>query len=82
MLIRTIGGAFHKKEYWSTTIPSPEQGAPCRFNEWMSKNRFRDIMSALRYNDDTTPTYINKFHGIRKIIRLLNENMELIFRSS
>ena len=48
----TIGRAFDKKEYWSTTIPSPEEGAPYRFNEWMGKNRFRDIMSALKYNDD------------------------------
>ena len=70
LLASTIGGAFDKKEHWSTTMPLPEQGAPCRFNEWMRKNRFRDIMSTLRHNDDAAPACRDKFHGMRKTMRL------------
>lgn len=38
MLMSAIDSGFDKMEHWSTTIPSPETGAPFRFNEWMSRN--------------------------------------------
>ena len=76
----TIGGGFNKMEYWSTTLPSAENGAPHRFNEWMSRHRFRDIMHAMRHADEAPPPCRDKFHGIRKSIAVWNDNVATVFR--
>ena len=47
LLMSIIGGRFNKIEYWSNILSSTENGAPHRFNEWISSHRFRDIMHTI-----------------------------------
>jgi len=81
LLMSSIDGGFDKMEYWST-VPAGDMlsGAPYRFNTWMSRNRFRAILHALLYSDEEKPRYADKFHCVRKLIRLWNENIQEIFR--
>ena len=47
LLMSTIGSRFNKIEYWSNTLPSTENEALHRFNEWISRYYFRDIMHTI-----------------------------------
>ena len=80
LLMSTIGGGFDKMEHWSSTAPSPENGAPFRFNEWMSKNRFKNVQNTLRHADEDKPSHIDKFFVIRKILSSWNQNIQDVFR--
>lgn len=82
LLMSTVGGGFDKMEHWSKTIPSPESGAPFRFNEWMSKNRFKSIQAALKHADEECPACVDKFFSVRQLTKLWNENMMNVFRPS
>jgi hypothetical protein len=81
-LMATIGGGFDKMEYWSTAPVDKDSvsGAPYRFNDWMSRNRFLAILSALRFTNENPPPYVDRFFQIRQMIRLWNENIQSIFK--
>ena len=70
LLMSIIGGRFNKMEYWSNTLSSTENRALHRFNKWMTRHYFRDIMHTMRYADKKPPPYKNKFHGVRKLINM------------
>ena len=42
------------RDWWSREAPSMWKGAPWRFNEFMSLNRFNDITAGLRYANPAT----------------------------
>ena len=75
----TIGGGFNKIEYWSNTLSSAENRAPHRFNEWILRHHFRDIMYAMWYADEEPLPYRDKFYRIRKLITMWNGNMAHVF---
>ena len=50
-------------------------GAPFRLNAYMSRNRFRKIMHALRYTDKEEPLFfIDRFHDVRQMIDAFNKH--------
>lgn len=71
-----------RREYWSSKSMDPFNGPAYRFNEWMSRNRFENIITALRYTNIQPPTYKDKFCQVRQIISEWNANMKKIFEPS
>jgi Transposase IS4 len=76
-------GISDRREWWSQTEPSIEGGAPFRFNQFMSKNRFEDILRNLVYTNRPSPQgYRDPFHHIRQMEEEWNRNMEQQFDPS
>ncbi len=49
--------------------------APFRLNGYMTRNRFEDIMSALKYTDKEPPsTFVDRFHKVRRMIDGFNDH--------
>lgn len=77
-LMATVQGPS-RIEFWRKESVDIFNGAPFRLNEYMSKNRFEDILAAMAYTDDNPPAYVDKFHCIRKLIAAWNTNMHANF---
>jgi Transposase IS4 len=71
---------YPRREFWSSKPVDDFDGAPIRFNNLMSKNRFNSILAALKYSDQDPPIYHDKFHQVRQMIAAWNSNMAKIFR--
>ncbi len=80
VMAATEGGCL-REQFWDRAAVSMFRGAPYRFNEYMSQNRFNNILSSLSY---TTQQYTNadKFWEVREMIEAWNENMTNAFRPS
>ncbi|KAL9187551.1 hypothetical protein ACHAXT_001654 [Thalassiosira profunda] len=61
--------------WWSAKDISPEEGAPFRLNAYMTRNRFKDIMGAMRYTNRAQPGYADKFHDVRQMQDEWNKHM-------
>ena len=57
-------------------------GAPFRFNELMSRNRFENILVALKLTEAVPPTYVDRFWEIRSLVDAWNKNMAENFSPS
>ena len=79
LLMSTIDSRFDKIEYWSNKLPSAKNRALYRFNEWISRYHFRDIMHAMQYTDEEPLLHRDKFHKVRKLITTWNDNIAHMF---
>jgi hypothetical protein len=70
---------YNRSAFWSLREIDDFEGAPKRFHKWMSKKRFETIHKYLEYTNRPTPTYADKFHGIRQLIEEWNSNMAAKF---
>ena len=68
-------GVGDRDLWWSNKPISPRDGAPFRLNAYMSKNRFKDIMNAIRYTNKEQPEYHDKFHDVRQMQDAWNDHM-------
>jgi hypothetical protein len=73
---------FSRKDFWSMSEIDPFCTAPMRFNTYMSKRRFEDILKCLRFTNSEPPPYRDRFHFIRQLIDRWNDNMSNVFKSS
>ena len=48
-------GIESRQDWWSTTTPLIDKGAPFRLNRIMSRNRFDYILSSLRFTNREVP---------------------------
>ena len=69
LFMLTISG-FSKRDFWSSTPVSVKSGAPYRFHEWMSLQRFDNIMKSLGLTKRDPPEYKDPFWEIREMISL------------
>ena len=44
-------GIRNRRDWWSTSAPSRHKGSPFRLNDYMSRNRFDQILSSLQHTD-------------------------------
>jgi hypothetical protein len=77
-LMATIQGPA-RHEFWKLDPINIFAGAPFRLNEYMSRNRFEDILGALTYTSSNPPNYIDKFFRIRGLLQAWNDNMKAVF---
>jgi hypothetical protein len=63
---------------WRSTSPIDMMlGAPFCLNAYMTRKRFDEIMSALKYTNKEAPTtFIGRFHEVRQMIDTFNEHYE------
>jgi Transposase IS4 len=78
-LIATIQGPS-RVEFWRKESIDPFSGTPYRFGEFMSRNRFDDILQSMTYTNIDPPAYLDKFFRIRQLVQEWNENMGLNFK--
>jgi hypothetical protein len=71
-----------RRSFWSTKEVDVFAGAPVRLGEYMSRNRFENILSSLCFTDTTPPAYKDHFWEVRQMIDAWNENMEQQFSPS
>ena len=64
-----------RHEYWRNAEIDYFSGAPFRLGEFMSRNRFDDILSSLTLTNVPPPPFVDKFHNIRLIADRWNQNM-------
>ena len=64
--------------WWSARLIDMFNGAPFRLNAYMSRNRFREIVQALRYTADKDEPlfFIDWFHEVRQMIDSFNDHYE------
>ena len=75
-------GGFSRRDYWSQCEINVVNGAPYRLNQWMHRDRFNDILSALAFTNENPPTWKDKFWEVRQMIAAWNTHMTEIFQSS
>ena len=74
-------GIFNQRYWWSTVAPSRHKGSPFRLNNYMSRNRFEQILSSLQHTDQASE-YKDGFHLMRQLEEAWNNNMEDKFSPS
>ena len=68
------------REYFSSAPIDPySNGALFRVNDIMTWNRFNAVTKALKYTEQEPPSYKDKFHGVREMLKAFNEHMQSIF---
>jgi hypothetical protein len=67
-------GVSSRRDWWSVAEPSMDKGAPFRFHHVMSRKRFDDILSNLRYTNVEVP-YEDGFLHMRQLEEFFNDNM-------
>ncbi len=77
-LMATQEGA-DRRSFWSTSPPDPFSQANFRLHECMSRNRFEQILSSLKYTTIEPPTYKDGFYHVHQMIAHWNANMAKVF---
>ena len=72
-------GVSDRRWWWSRSEVDMKEGAPYRLNQFMSLNRFEEILANLRLTDLPPPPYVDPFHEVRQCITSWNDNMSLVF---
>lgn len=81
-LYMSTTAGFRRSDWFSHKKIDRWDGAPFRFNDIMSGNRFEAIISALTFTAAPQPPYRDKFYEVRDIIKAWNENMKAVFSPS
>ena len=68
-------GISNWRYWWSTAAPSRHKGAYFWLNDYMSRNRFKQILSSIQHTHRKSE-YENGFHLMRKWEEAWNKNME------
>ena len=68
-------GISDHDQWWSTKAINMFEGAPHRLNNFMLRNQFNKIMSALRYTLKEVPIlFMDHFHEVRDMINAFNDH--------
>ena len=81
LFMATISG-FNRRDFWSMKNVEREEGAPYRFNDWMSSRRFEEILQALRLTDRNSPPFKDRFWEVRQLIETWNKHTQKHFSPS
>ncbi len=77
-LMATQEGA-DRWSFWSTLPPDPFTQANFHLHQFMSQNRFEQILSSLKYTTIDPPAYKDGFYHVRQMIVHWNANMARVF---
>ena len=79
LLMSTTSNGCDRRAFWENSPISPWKGAPFRFNEYMPLSRFDYITKSLTFTNLSPPTYVDKFHEVRQLIKGWNQHMKKCF---
>ena len=71
-------GVRDRELWWSKEPISQMDGASFCLNDYITYNRFRDIMGSIHYTKQPQPTYPDKFHDVREMQDAWNEHMLML----
>lgn len=74
-LVMSCHTVSDRNSWFETDDPNIFGDAPFRLAQYMSRNRFRRILNALRYTDEHSPDFTDKFWEMRGFMKAWNENM-------
>ena len=77
LLISTTVG-FERRDFWAKKKDN-DRDTPFKFNEIMSRHRFKEILKELNYTNENKPLYPDKFWEVRQMLDAFNDNMEKEF---
>ena len=80
MVFLATTAGYTRIDFFSSLAINVKYGAPYRLNEYISRNRFEQILQALSYTLKETPTYLDRFWEVRDMIDHWNSNMEKVFK--
>ena len=63
VLISTVDGS-DRHSFWSSKSVNMYEGAPFRLGDYMTRTCFEEILSSLRYTDESPPTLLDRFWEI------------------
>ena len=72
-LSTTVG--YDRHQFWARE-KQKGRDTPFKFNGYMSRDRFDDILSAMKYTSNQKPSYVDKFWEVRELIDSWNTNMD------
>ena len=81
-LIMSTTVGIERRLFWSLSAVSMFSGAPYRFNEYMSGNRFDSICDNLTFTLKGLPSFKDRFWQVCKMILEWNKNMKEKFTPS
>ena len=81
ILMSTVDGS-NWWSFWSSKDINMFEGASFRLTQYMSRNCFEEILSAISYTNKHPPQMLDKFWEIRELIDAWNDNMEAEFLPS
>ena len=81
ILMSTVDGS-DRRTYGSTKETHKFDGAPFRFNKYMSRKRFEEILGAIAYTTNNPPAMLDRFWEVRGLIDAWNSKMEENFITS
>ena len=64
VLILTVNGSDHHS-FWSSKSMNIYEGAPFLLGEYMSCTHFEEILSSIRYTNESPPTLLDHLWEIR-----------------
>ena len=79
LLMSTVAYGGDCRGYFSQDPISPWKGAPWRLGAFMTGWKFERITSSLRLINVPPPSYRDKLHEVRAIIKAWNEHMKDCF---
>ncbi|KAL7477985.1 hypothetical protein ACHAW6_003774, partial [Cyclotella cf. meneghiniana] len=74
LLMGCFSGISDWRNWWSSNPIHEFRGASFCNTKWMSFKRFNTINAAMRFTDDDSPGFEDKFHKVRKMIKLFNDH--------
>ena len=81
ILMSMVDGSDHWS-FWSSRDVNIYEGALFRLMQFMSQNRFEEILGAMSYTDKSAPELLDIFWEVRGLISAWNANMEVEFLPS
>jgi Transposase IS4 len=72
----------NRRDFWSIQNVDYYFGAPYRLHDLMSRNRFENILRALRFTNVQPPAFRDRFWEVRQMLDAWNSNMTAEFIAS
>jgi hypothetical protein len=84
MFIMSLHPGYTRSEFWQNAESTSNSYTvhPPNLRAIMSRNRFNDIMQALRITSVPSPPFVDRFWQIRPLIHAFNNNMNYYFKPS
>ena len=79
-LMATVVGPS-RDAFFSDKVCDEYSDAPFRLTKYMSRKRFNQVLSAMRYTDKDPPSYKDRFFEVRQMLDAWNYNMTDVFEA-
>ncbi len=82
MLIGCYSGILDWHDWWLMEQINDFRGAPLHTGKRMSYKRFDAIDAAIQFTDEDAPGFDDKFHEMRKMIKIFNDHYSINYSPS